>query len=220
MSAQAIVNPDDLERFARELKQFNLQLRDSTSRLQGQFAQLGDTWRDQEHHKFAQEFEQTMRVIHRFLQVADQHIPFLLRKAQRARDLRQEDDFGFSAFSMPGEEETPPSPAQQFPTILREGPDLGVHTLVWCDSYTNLTRTLDRRSLREFEMRVVFQMGAEDSANLIDTPAASKLGPYRALFYSEEEGRLDKFRPYALPSEEWLAWTGQRLRGKGAAHGG
>jgi len=66
---------------------------------------------------------------------------------------------------------------------------------------------------------VVFQMSAEDSANLIDTPAASKLGPYRALFYSEEEGRLEKFRPYGLPSEAWFAWAGDRLREKAARTG-
>jgi hypothetical protein len=129
---------------------------------------------------------------------------------QRARDLQQE-DFGFSTFGGP-EEETLPSPALQFPTILREGPDLGVHTLVWCDTYTNLTRTLDRRALREFGMRVVFQMSAEDSANLIDTPAASKLGPYRALFYSEDEGRLEKFRPYGIPDRAWLEAAGRQLR--------
>ncbi len=55
-------------------------------------------------------------------------------------------------------------------------------------------------------------MNAEDSANLIDTPAASKLGAYRALLYSEEEGRLEKFRPYGVPSEEWLGWVGERFR--------
>ena len=106
---------------------------------------------------------------------------------QRARDLRAEEEFSFSAFG--SEEGAAPSLSQQFATILREGPDLGVHTLVWCDTYTNLTRTLDRRSLREFEMRVVFQMNAEDSANLIDAPA---------------EGRLEKFRPYGLPTKEWF----------------
>ncbi|MEW6230989.1 MAG: FtsK/SpoIIIE domain-containing protein [Chloroflexota bacterium] len=137
---------------------------------------------------------------------------------QRARDLRQEEEFSFPVAS---EGPAPPSPAKQFATILQEGPDLGIHTLVWCDTYTNLTRATDRRSLREFEMRVVFQMGAEDSSNLIDTPAASKLGPFRALYFSEEEGRLEEFRPYGLPpEEEWLAWVGERLRGKGAPHSG
>lgn len=87
---QAIADPDALERFARELKQFNAQLRDSMSRLNGQFANLGETWRDQEHQKFAQEYEQTMRVLARFTQIADQHVPFLLRKAQRIRDYLQQ----------------------------------------------------------------------------------------------------------------------------------
>jgi len=50
---QAIANPEDLRRFAAELKQFNNQLRESTARLQAQFVRLGDTWRDQEHQKFA-----------------------------------------------------------------------------------------------------------------------------------------------------------------------
>ena len=131
---------------------------------------------------------------------------------QRARDLRQEEDFGFS-FGMEAEE-APPNPARQFATIVREGPEVGVHTVVWCDTYANLTRTLDRRTLREFEMRVAMQMGAEDSANLIDTPAASKLGLYRAYFYSEDESRLEKFRPYGLPSEAWLEWVEKQWRSK------
>ncbi|MEM3554653.1 MAG: WXG100 family type VII secretion target [Candidatus Micrarchaeaceae archaeon] len=83
---QAIANPEDLERFASELKRFNSQLAESMSRLSGQFSRLGDTWRDQEHQKFAQEFEQTMRVLHHFMRTSEQHIPFLLRKAQRLRE--------------------------------------------------------------------------------------------------------------------------------------
>ena len=83
---QAIVNPEDLERFAQNLRQFNGQLRDSMARLEGQFHSLGDTWRDQEQAKFAQEFQQTMRVLHHFMRAADEQIPFLMRKAQKARD--------------------------------------------------------------------------------------------------------------------------------------
>ena len=121
----------------------------------------------------------------------------LIHGLQRARDLRQEEGLGsFAAFDAP-----PASPAQQFATILREGPDVGIHTLAWCDTMTNLNRTLDRRALREFGLRVAFQMSAEDSSALLDTPAAGKLGPYRALFYSEDEGRLEKFRPYGAPAD-------------------
>jgi hypothetical protein len=136
-----------------------------------------------------------------------------LYSLQRARDLRQE-EMGFGGFGGFGEEPAAPNPAQQFATILREGPDLGIHTLVWCDTMTNLNRSLERRALREFAMRVAFQMSAEDSANLLDSPLASKLGPYRALFYDEEEGRLEKFRPYGLPSEKWLGQVKEWLKGR------
>ncbi len=131
---------------------------------------------------------------------------------QRARDLRVEEDFSFSSFG--SDEQATPKLSEQFATILREGPDLGVHTLIWCDTYTNLTRVLDRRSLREFDIRVVFQMNAEDSASLIDTPAAGKLGAYRVFLYSEEESQLKKFRPYGVPSAEWLKWVEQRFKEK------
>jgi len=61
-------------------------------------------------------------------------------------------------------------------------------------------------------MRVAFQMSAEDSANLLDSPLASKLGSYRALFYDEEDGRLEKFRPYGLPSATWLEQVQSKMR--------
>ncbi len=86
MSPQAVANPEDIERFARELKQFNGQLGEAMARLNGQFGRLGDTWRDQEHQKFAQEFEQTARVLQHFMRSAEVQIPFLQRKAQRLRD--------------------------------------------------------------------------------------------------------------------------------------
>ena len=124
-------------------------------------------------------------------------IYLLIVGLQRARDLRQDESGYF-------DDDQPPSPAQQFTFILREGPDLGIHTLIWCDTYANLTRTLDYRSLREFEMRVAMQMSTEDSANLIDSPAAGTMGLYRAYFYSEDEARLEKFRPYGLPSSDWI----------------
>ncbi|MCX6031244.1 MAG: hypothetical protein NT169_18335 [Chloroflexi bacterium] len=97
---------------------------------------------------------------------------------------------------------------------------MGVHTRVWCDTLTNLNRNLDRRSLRGFVMRIVLQMSAEDSANLVDTPAASKLGPHRALFYNEDEGLLEKFRPYAVPSAAWLAWAAAQWRKRPTQHQG
>lgn len=83
---QAIADPEELERFAHNLKNFNDQLRNNMSRLNADYHRLGETWKDQEHQKFAREYVQTMQVIERFLGVADEHIPFLQRKAARIRD--------------------------------------------------------------------------------------------------------------------------------------
>jgi hypothetical protein len=132
---------------------------------------------------------------------------------QRFRDLRRsEDDFSFSRRA-----EERPDPARQFATLLREGPGLGIHVLVWCDSLNNVNRSLERQSLREFEMRVLFQMSAADSSNLIDTPLASKLGFHRAYFHSEDQGKLEKFRPYGVPTPEWFASVKTHLAAKQAA---
>ena len=132
----------------------------------------------------------------------------ILYGLQRMRDLRKaEDDFGFGRA-----EEKPATPDKQLTALLREGSALGIHTLVWCDTLNNLQRAFDRQTMRELTMRVVFQLSVADSSNLIDNPAASKLGMHRALFASEEDGRLEKFRPYGLPSDEWLDWVREQFQ--------
>jgi len=126
---------------------------------------------------------------------------------QRLRELRKaDDDF---AYGRRGEKTV--SPAEEFATILREGPAVGVHVIAWCDSMTNLTRAVDRAGLREFSLRVLFQMSPNDSAQLIDTPAASKLGRNRALYIEEGLERPEKFRPYGLCRFDWLLQVGTTL---------
>lgn len=113
----------------------------------------------------------------------------------RFRDLRRdEDDFGYSM----SREEKAKTPAQVFTELLREGPALSMHTIVVTDTLANLNRSIDRQGLREFDLRVLLQMGNNDSSNLIDSTAASKLGMHRALLYSEETGTIEPFRPYSM----------------------
>ncbi len=118
---------------------------------------------------------------------------------QRLRDLRRpDDDFGYSK---KGEEKTP---YRQFAHILKEGPPVGVFTMLWCDTFVNLQRSIDRPTMREFDQRVLMQMSSADSSTLMDSPVAAKLGPQRALFFTEDQGKIEKFRPYALPSVAWI----------------
>ncbi len=71
---------------------------------------------------------------------------------------------------------------------------------------------LDRQNLQDFEMRVLFQMNANDSSSLMDSPEASRLGVHRAILYDEGQGLAEKFRPYGLPSNEYLAWVRKQLQ--------
>lgn len=130
----------------------------------------------------------------------------------RFRDLRKpEDDFGMGSFGMGGEK--PPEPGKLFADLLSKGPVYGIHALIWCDSYNNVDRWLSRASLREMEMRIAFQMNATDSSNLVDSPAASRLGTHRALLHREETGTATKFRPYGLPPSPWVLWASQVMLG-------
>jgi DNA segregation ATPase FtsK/SpoIIIE, S-DNA-T family len=131
----------------------------------------------------------------------------------RFRDLRHmDDDFGFSRSAV----SDVTRPDRQLADLLRDGPPLGLHTLVWCDTLTNFHRMLERQALKEFETRVLLQMSVGDSSLLIDTPAASQLGRMRALLHREDEGRLEKFRPFAVPSDKWLQGAGDRIARRGA----
>ncbi len=135
----------------------------------------------------------------------------VLYDLQRFRKLRQADEYEFSSGS-----EEKASPAKCLANVLMEGPARGIHAIVWCDGVNNLNRTFTRKTMKEFEMRILFQMSPADSAELIDAPNAAKLGLHRGLLYLEQEGTLETFRPYGLPESTWLeevklALAGRRL---------
>lgn len=84
------MDPEEVRRFAEELKRFTVDLQNRMSLLQARFTALGDTWQDQEHARFAEDFKQTMKALRKFVDVADRHVPFLLRKAKRIEEYLQQ----------------------------------------------------------------------------------------------------------------------------------
>lgn len=81
--AQAHADPEEIRRFAMMLKHFQQNMSQQMGAIHGQLNNLGQTWRDNEHDKFASEFEQATIAVRRFLEATEQHIPFLLRKADK-----------------------------------------------------------------------------------------------------------------------------------------
>ncbi|NNE91979.1 MAG: ATP-binding protein [Verrucomicrobiales bacterium] len=120
---------------------------------------------------------------------------------QKFKKLRFEEDFSFSMDDSPAEAK----PGDSLNDLISEGASVGIHLIAVLDTFNNLNRALNRKAISEFEMRVLFQMSANDSASLIDSMKASTLGLNRALFYNEQAGYLETFRPYALPAKEWFS---------------
>ena len=88
--AKAHVDPTELRRFARDLKRFNGDLQTLMNGLHARLMGLEMTWRDQEQHRFTEEFERTMKTLTTFIKSSDQHVSFLTKKAVHIEDyLRQ-----------------------------------------------------------------------------------------------------------------------------------
>jgi hypothetical protein len=128
-------------------------------------------------------------------------IYIIINGVQRYRALRRRED----SFSFSSADDAAPATDRQFAELLREGPPVGIHVIAWSDTLATMERTLDRQAMREFDSRVLFQMSASDSSNLIDSPEANRLGHFRALLFSEERGVIEKFRPYGPLDADFLA---------------
>ena len=125
------------------------------------------------------------------------------------RDLRQsEDDFSFSFGKATASR---PRPTAGSATSSRKAPRVGVHMLLWCESYNSLTRSIDRLTLREIEFRIATQMSGADSTSLIDSPAAcacwASIGRSSTATTS---ARKQNSAPTAA-ADGWLAWLETEL---------
>jgi uncharacterized protein YukE len=86
---QAVVDPDDLRQFALKLRKFNVDLRERLAALQHDMSALSETWRDQEHKRFAEQFDEHLKLMARFLELSDRHVPYLARKADQIDEYLQ-----------------------------------------------------------------------------------------------------------------------------------
>ena len=126
---------------------------------------------------------------------------FIVRSIGQFRSLRKdEDDFGLGGFG----EAKAQTVSSMFSDVLKRGPLVGIHVVVWSDTFSNAIRWLSNSLLREFETRIAFRMNQTDSASLVDTPVAATLGQGRAIIYRDQTGTTEKFRAFAWPSHEWL----------------
>ena len=124
-----------------------------------------------------------------------------IRNIGQFRSLRRdEDDYGMSGFGAA----KAGTPATMLGDLIRKGPLVGIHVIIWSDTFSNAMRWLSTSLLREFDNRIAFRLNQTDSASLIDTPVAAALSPGRAILYRDQTGSADRFRPFNWPSGGWL----------------
>ena len=87
--AQAIGDPEELERFAHSLQQFTESLNDAVGNLNCAFASLGDTWQDEKRARFEEEYNALVQQLHQFNVNAVDQVPYLTSLASRLRDYLQ-----------------------------------------------------------------------------------------------------------------------------------
>lgn len=89
--------------------------------------------------------------------------------------------------------------------ILKDGPDVGVFTLLQTDTMDNLYKNMDMNLTSEFSQRIASQMNEDNSVKVIGNQKASKLGNNRAWYYDDNENKMIKFKPYELPTFSWVS---------------
>lgn len=100
---------------------------------------------------------------------------------------------------------TPSPVGEGLARLWQYGPEVGIHTLLWCDRLNTLGAVLGggaHEALPHFEHRVALQMTSDESVNYLGVPHPARLGSERAYYRSEQwpADVLDKFKPFALPS--------------------
>lgn len=119
---------------------------------------------------------------------------------QRLRSLRNRSGGGYTG------DASVQSQSDLLAQILRDGPEVGVHCLIWADTYGNLESLLDFDYRTQFTHRVVGPMDESASQRLTETRDAANFSTAnRAILYSMgAQPPLRSFRPFDLPPLRWV----------------
>ena len=140
-------------------------------------------------------------------------IIFTILGLHRARQLREQDGGG-SRFIRRDDETSKPDLRTCLVQVLKDGPEVGVHVLLWSDAYSNLTKVLDGSELDDLGLRIAGPLAAQESTKLFDDHIASTIEkPNRMVAYDDERvGKLQMITPYAVPPIELIYEIGDRCR--------
>jgi len=87
--------------------------------------------------------------------------------------------------------------------ILRDGPEVGLHTFMWFETVSSIGRRLPSSASREASWRLAGKMGADDSSSFVGVDAAESLREQQVLSVNEDRGLLQRCTTITTPSPHW-----------------
>ncbi len=94
------------------------------------------------------------------------------------------------------------APKEMFGTLLREGAQNGIHTILWHDSYEAFSQN-DNNMVSYFNLRIAFEMSDADYSRFINANNVKINEQYNAILYTKIRSN-QVIRPYQAPSDSWL----------------
>jgi len=86
--AKAIVDPEELRRFAAFLDSERERLQSQRSSMRVEFARLHEDWQDAKYTQFAQTYEEAERALQKYLEYCETYAAFLRKKAAKAEQIQ------------------------------------------------------------------------------------------------------------------------------------
>lgn len=103
------------------------------------------------------------------------------------------------------EEEQSITTVEKLNTIFKYGPELGIHSIIWGEQPSSTKRILGDRYDGFFDLRVAFDLPAEDMYNVVSEEDRGSLNESTAVYINIVQDIKNKhFRPYAIPAKVWI----------------
>ncbi len=101
---------------------------------------------------------------------------------------------------------------EMFRTIVQNGAQKGVHTIMWHDSFNAFYQNQDDKDIMScFSMKIAFDMSAEEYSRFVSANDVSLMSENNAIYYNRARDN-QKFRPYQSPDEDWLKNISDKLK--------
>ncbi|MGO4590330.1 FtsK/SpoIIIE domain-containing protein [Paenarthrobacter sp. 2TAF44] len=102
------------------------------------------------------------------------------------------------------------SSATQLQRILTEGPEFGVHVIALADRPASVDRRLTSAMIREFGIKIVGTMGADDSRRLVDSDCGARLKASEVYFDDYDRVINKTLRRFEVKNPEWISAAVER----------